>query len=95
MTRSELIRAIHADNPELPPSVVEAAVSCFFAEIQNRLVAGGRIEIRGLGTFTTRAREERLGRNPRTVEHVQVSAKRALHFMPSGVLSKSLANGKG
>jgi len=95
MTRSELIRAIHADNPELPPSVVEAAVSCFFAEIENRLVDGGRIEIRGLGTFTTRAREERLGRNPRTGEHVQVSAKRALHFTPSGVLSRSLANGKG
>jgi integration host factor subunit beta len=95
MTRSKLIRAIHAHNPELPPSVVEAAVSCFFAEIENRLVEGGRIEIRGLGTFTTRAREERLGRNPRTGEPVQIHARRALHFRPSGVLSKNLTEGDG
>jgi integration host factor subunit beta len=94
MTRSELIRAIHADNSKLPPSVVEAVVSCFFAEIEDRLVEGGRVEIRGLGTFTTRARDERVGRNPRTGEHVQISARRAFHFTPSGVLSKSLANGK-
>jgi integration host factor subunit beta len=95
MTRSELIRAIHADNPELPPSVVEAAASCFFDEITNRLAEGGRVEIRGFGTFTTRERKERLGLNPRTGEAVQIYAKRALHFRPSGVFSNGLANGNG
>ena len=91
MIRSELIRALSADNPDLPLSTIEAAVSCMFEEIQNRLVEGGRVELRGLGTFTTRAREERVGRNPRTGEPVQVNARRALHFRPAGVLRKRLA----
>ena len=95
MTRSELRQAIAANNLGLPLSTVEAAVSCFFDEITNQLVDGGRVEIRGFGTITPRARGERVGRNPQTGEDVQISAKRALHFTPSGVLSKSLANGKG
>ena len=94
MTRSELRQAIAANNPGLPLSAVEAAVSCFFDELTNQLADGGRVEIRGFGTFTTRAREERLSRNPRNGEPAQVPAKRALHFRPSGALSKSLANGK-
>jgi integration host factor subunit beta len=95
MNRSKLIQAISANNPTLPLSAVEAAASCFFDEITNRLAEGGRVEIRGFGTFTTRERKERLGLNPRTGEAVQIYAKRALHFRPSGVFSKSLANGKG
>ena len=95
MTRSELIRAIQADNPDLPPPVVEAAVSCFFDEITNRLTEDGRVEIRGFGTFSTRRRDGHLGRNPLTGEPVQIEARRVLHFRPSGVFSKSLANGKG
>jgi integration host factor subunit beta len=94
MTRSELRQAIAANNPGLPLLTVEAAVSCFFDEITNQLAEGGRVEIRGFGTFTTRAREERVGRNPRTGELVQVNATRALHFRPAGALSKSLAKGK-
>lgn len=94
MIRSELIRAIYANNPELPLSSVEAAVSCFFNEITNRLAEGGRVELRRFGTFTTRERHERLGRNPSTGEPVQVDATRALHFRPAGVLSKSVAEGK-
>ena len=93
MIRSELVRAVSADNPDLPLSTIEAAVSCLFEEIQNRLVEGGRVELRGLGTFSTRAREKRVGRNPRTGEPVQVNAKRALHFRAAGVFSKHLTKG--
>ncbi|MDN4633073.1 integration host factor subunit beta [Sphingomonas sp. PsM26] len=93
MIRSELVRAVSADNPDLPLSTIEAAVSCLFEEIENRLVEGGRVELRGLGTFSTRAREERVGRNPRTGEPVQVNAKRALHFRAAGVFSKHLSKG--
>jgi len=51
ITRSELLRTISVDNPGLPLCAVEAAVSCFFAEIEKRLLKGGRVGIRGFGTF--------------------------------------------
>lgn len=93
MIRSELVQAVSADNPDLSLSTIQAAVSCLFEEIENRLVEGGRVELRGLGTFSTRAREERVGRNPRTGEPVQINAKRALHFRAAGVFSKRLTKG--
>jgi integration host factor subunit beta len=57
-------------------------VSTFFNEITDRLAAGGRVEIRGFGAFSTRARDARTGRNPRTGEAVDVDAKRVPYFKP-------------
>ena len=47
-----------------------------------RLAEGGRVELRGFGAFSTRAREPRKGRNPRTGEAVDVPAKRVPYFKP-------------
>ena len=66
MIRSELLQAIAADNPDLRPEEVEQVVTIFFDEIAKRLAEGGRVELRGFGAFSTRARDSRIGRNPRT-----------------------------
>lgn len=44
---------------------------------------GERVEIRGFGSFGTRVRKERIGRNPKTGAVVKVQAKRVLHFRAS------------
>ncbi len=80
--RSELIALIARDQPGLSPREVEALVSSFFDSISAQLAAGGRVELRGFGTFTTRARDGRVGRNPRTGEAVDVHAKRVPYFKP-------------
>jgi integration host factor subunit beta len=80
--RSELITALQKDQPDLAPREVEQIVSCFFDAITARLADGGRVEIRGFGTFTTRARDGRTGRNPRTGAAVEVTAKRVPYFKP-------------
>jgi integration host factor subunit beta len=80
--RSELIHKIAAKHPDLSPREVEAIVTTFFDEITERLAHGGRVELRGFGAFSTRARDARTGRNPRTGETVDVDAKRVPYFKP-------------
>ena len=82
MIRSELVQKIGQRNPGLNPREVELIVTLFFDEITKRLADDGRVELRGFGAFSTRARDARTGRNPRTGETVDVSAKRVPYFKP-------------
>lgn len=90
MIRSELLQAIAADNPDLRPEEVEQVVTIFFDEIGKRLAEGGRVELRGFGAFSTRARDARMGRNPRTGESVDVPAKRVPYFKPGKEMRERL-----
>lgn len=80
MIRSELVQALARENPELRLEEVEQVVDIFFDEISGRLAEGGRVELRGFGAFSTRLRDARKGRNPRTGEAVEVPQKRAPYF---------------
>ena len=82
MIRSELVQRLTDAHRDLTPREVEMIVSTFFNEITDRLAAGGRVEIRGFGAFSTRARDARTGRNPRTGKAVDVDAKRVPYFKP-------------
>ncbi len=82
MIRSELVQMLASDNPDLSAREIERIVDIFFEEITSRLVEDGRVELRGFGAFSTRAREARTGRNPRTGEAVDVDAKRVPYFKP-------------
>ena len=82
MIRSELVQLLVQDNPGLSVREVEKIVSVFFDDIVDRLAADGRVELRGFGAFSTRARDGRTGRNPRTGETVEVDAKRVPYFKP-------------
>jgi integration host factor subunit beta len=82
MIRSELLQLLAKENADLRPEDVERAVDAFFDEIATRLAMGGRVELRGFGAFSTRQREARKGRNPRTGETVDVPGKRVPFFKP-------------
>ena len=90
MIRSELLQAVAAENPDLRPEEVEQVVTIFFDEIGKRLAEGGRVELRGFGAFSTRARDSRTGRNPRTGEPVDVPAKRVPYFKPGKEMRERL-----
>ena len=62
MIRSELVSKLADENPGLTLRDIENIVSCFFDEIIDQLADGGRVELRGFGTFTTRARDGQIGR---------------------------------
>ena len=82
MIRSELLQALARDNPELRAEEVERVVDVFFDEISEKLAGGGRVELRGFGAFSTRERDARLGRNPRTGDSVSVPGKKVPYFKP-------------
>ena len=82
MIRSELVQRIEREGDGLAGRDVERVVSVFFDSITDRLASGGRVELRGFGAFSTRARDARTGRNPRTGEAVDVTAKRVPYFKP-------------
>ena len=82
MIRSELVQKVARDNPELAPAMIEKLVDTFFDTIGEQLARDGRVELRGFGAFSTRARDARTGRNPRTGETVEIEAKRVPYFKP-------------
>ncbi len=90
MIRSELLAELVQDNPDLRPEEVERIVDIFFEEIAERLAEGGRVELRGFGAFSTRERDARKGRNPRTGEAVDVPAKRVPYFKPGKDMRRRL-----
>ncbi|MDN4632410.1 HU family DNA-binding protein [Sphingomonas sp. PvP056] len=90
MIRSELVEMLANENPDLSPRDVEALVTTFFEEITKRLASGGRVELRGFGAFSTRPRDARTGRNPRTGELVAVDAKRVPYFKPGKEMRQRL-----
>ena len=80
MPRSELIERLAARFPQLPSKDVELAVKLILQAMGETLVANGRIEIRGFGSFTLTYRPPRMGRNPKTGLPVPVPAKYVPHF---------------
>ncbi len=90
MIRSELVQQLADTNSDLTYGEVEKIVDLFFSEITERLANGGRVELRGFGAFTTRARDARTGRNPRTGEAVPIDAKKVPFFKPGKEIRERL-----
>jgi integration host factor subunit beta len=83
MTKSELVAELASSNPHLRHADAEQIVHAVFDEIAAALAAGRRVEIRGFGSFITKQRNARDGRNPRTGEAVPVAAKAVPSFRAS------------
>ncbi|MBY0336343.1 MAG: integration host factor subunit beta [Acetobacteraceae bacterium] len=94
MTKSELIAHLAAQHPHLRQDDIEAVVGTVFREITDTLARGGRVELRGFGAFTTRWRQPRQGRNPRTGEAVAVGGKGMPHFKPGKELRIRINGGR-
>jgi integration host factor subunit beta len=82
MIRSELVELLVRQNPHLRLQEADRIVATILDSIVDQLAEGGRVELRGFGAFSTRDRDAREGRNPRTGETVAVAAKRVPHFKP-------------
>ncbi len=80
MTKSELIESLVAKNPSLQLKTVEDCVKEILEHLTLTLEKGERIEVRGFGSFSLHYRQPRLGRNPKTGDSVQLSAKYVPHF---------------
>jgi integration host factor subunit beta len=82
MTKAELIEDV-SRVVEMSRKDSEIIVETIFDSIVKSLKAGDKIEIRGFGSFRTRQRRGRTGRNPKTGAKVEVPPKRIPYFKPS------------
>lgn len=80
MNRSDIINRLAGLHSQLLTRDVDLAVKVILDSMSNTLSRGGRIEIRGFGSFGLNYRPPRLGRNPKTGEKVKVPAKCMPHF---------------
>ena len=93
MIKSELIEKIAEENPHLFQRDIERIVSTIFEEITEAISTGNRVELRGFGAFSSKRRQERMGRNPRTGEAVKVEEKFVPFFKTGKNLRKRLNEG--
>src|ERR1700677_3741241 len=82
MTKSELIRQLINKYPHLYQRDLEKAVDAIFSAMSEKLVEGGRIELRGFGTFSIRKREPRKARNPKSGEALHIGKRHVIYFRP-------------
>ena len=79
MNRSELV-AIMAEKSGLTKKDSESALSAFTGAVTEALKKGGKVQLVGFGTFETRKRKARTGKNPRTGAEIKIAASVAVGF---------------
>jgi integration host factor subunit beta len=90
MTKVELIEDV-SQAVEMTRKDSEVIIEAILDSVVRALRGGDKIEIRGFGSFRTRQRQPRVGRNPKTGARVEVPAKLIPYFKPSKEL-KDLVN---
>jgi integration host factor subunit beta len=91
MTKADLIEEV-SRVVEMTRKESEVIVEAIFDSIVRSLRSGDKIEIRGFGSFRTRQRQPRIGRNPKTGARVEVPAKKIPYFKPSKELKDVVNN---
>lgn len=82
MNRADLIDRLAFLHPGLSAKDAGTAVKVILDAMINELTSGGRIEIRGFGSFALNQHPPRIGRNPKTGAAVSIPAKHVPHFNP-------------
>lgn len=92
MTKSELIEKLSEEYPSMTKKQIEFIVNGVFSSIKDTLKNGGKVEIRGFGSFKVREKSAKTGRNPKTGEKVEVPAKKVPYFKPGKEIKEQLIN---
>lgn len=90
MNKTELV-AIVAEKTGATKKAAEASVNAAFEAITAALVKGEKVQVSNFGIFEVKAREARVGRNPRTKEAIQIPATKLPVFKASKTLKDTVA----
>jgi DNA-binding protein HU-beta len=89
MNKTELVHTVAA-HAELTKKDATAAVDALFETISSALAKGEKIQLIGFGTFETRERAARTGRNPQSGEQIQIPASKIPAFKPGKELKEAV-----
>ncbi|MCW1933244.1 integration host factor subunit alpha [Pararhodobacter zhoushanensis] len=92
LTRMDLSEAVFRE-VGLSRNESAALVESVIQYMSDALVEGEQVKISSFGTFSVRAKSERLGRNPKTGEEVPISPRRVLSFRPSHLMKERVSRG--
>ena len=90
MNKAELVAAV-AEKTARSKKDSEKAVNAAFEVISAELAAGGKVQLVGFGSFETKERNARVGRNPRTKEEIEIPASRVPAFKAGKALKDTVA----
>ena len=90
MNKAELVAAV-AEKASLSKKDSEKAVNAALEAIAAELAAGGKVQLVGFGSFETKKRDARVGRNPRTKEEIRIPASRVPAFKAGKALKDVVA----
>ena len=79
-----------AESTQSKHVIVKRIIQAFLDEIINELSKDNRLEFRDFGVFETRTRAARVAQNPKTLEHVNVPAKRTVKFKMGRLMKQKL-----
>ena len=91
MNKTELVAGV-AEKAGLTKKDAEKAVNALFESVQQELIAGGKVQMIGFGTFEVKERAARKGRNPRTGQDIEIPAPKHPVFK-AGKALKDAVNG--
>lgn len=92
MNQSEIVKKLVEKNSEMTVRDMHRVVACLITCVEDALVAGDRLEIRGFGVLQTRTIGPRCSRNPRNDESIQLEKRSYGHFKPGAQLKTALGN---
>ncbi|MEM8822156.1 MAG: integration host factor subunit alpha [Pseudomonadota bacterium] len=92
LTRMDLSEAVFRD-VGLSRNESAGLVASVLDHMSDALVDGGQVKISGFGTFSTRDKSARVGRNPKTGEEAPIPPRRVLTFRPSHLMKDRVAEG--
>jgi len=89
VTKKELVGRI-AEQTQAKRALVKRIIQAFLDEIVSELCDNNRLEFRDFGVFETRTRAGRIAQNPKTLERVEVPAKRTVKFKMGRLMKENL-----
>lgn len=92
MNKSQIINKIVTNNKFLSKDDVDASIKLILGIIGDTLSKSGRVELRGFGSFSTKEREKRISRNPKTGKSISVQKKIHPYFRASKSLKSVINN---
>ena len=89
MNKTELVASI-AEKTGLTKKAAEGALAAVLGSIECALVKGDKVQLIGFGTFGTKKRAARKGRNPATGKEIKIPASKVVSFAPSSALKEKV-----
>ncbi len=92
MTKADIVDVL-CSKLEHPRKETQEIIETMFEMIKAELAKGESIKLPGFGNFVVRSKRSRVGRNPKTGEEMEITARQVLTFKPSTILRNRVQSG--